>query len=821
MDHIIRQVTHQFLHALPSGNNHLTVADLRTAGLPKAVIERLQVDLFQNLEETLHPPRTDWADMEHPSVASAWKEFVQTIREQSRMPSAFKASLMETAVADVVDQMVEPRKNIPAILYGSERALTYEQLVFYADRIVLYRHLVAGVLRYMDRRNLTVLPYEKCVDVISQIDQKLTDGYTPLNWAQLMSPWFELLGKRIDADLVRRFFRDKKRSELADAVPEELDSLSKTELIERLSAPQLPVSYEQMDDKKQTQPPLARNEVSPLEYAGTYYEEFLRLREENRKKWNHLTEHRPPSQSIDPAAYEAQVDTLKEEIQEDEIEASVNHLYQEAVEEPHAADDTNTNDLNNAFAEDTSEDQADNSNITDQPAAEKVSPAQVDVSFHDIAEEGILESEKQRLMDLYSAEVNDEEPLPVNLSSMLQKAGYQEDTIEDSITDEVDDTPLNEPEERLQATVEAAELKEAEIEETENLSDLDKPTDDSPALHTSFEQDTEVEDALDIDAMFSDTSAEVDTETKPAETEEESKPLSDKEGTEVPESVPSATPDVENDDDFDIDAMFGGAPAEDEPGSPIATETEQETPSVDENSSVEATAEAVEDTDDDDFDIDALFGGPSSEDETKADQSSGASAAHENEAQPQDEAASEDDFDIDAMFGGSSSEAEETPKEEETKTESVQNESDDDFDINAMFESPADDKDDLTEADSKAQAKPLPGTSELDAMIEEQGGSLENLFADGGEGTSLGEHEGLLEYLSDSHGYYIKELFEGEVEAFSTCIGDLDTFNTWSEASEYLYNDIFTAFGIEMVSEPAIKFVDDLQTYFKAHKSTE
>jgi hypothetical protein len=204
--------------------------------------------------------------------------------------------------------------------------------------------------------------------------------------------------------------------------------------------------------------------------------------------------------------------------------------------------------------------------------------------------------------------------------------------------------------------------------------------------------------------------------------------------------------------------------------------------------------------------MDALFAGNSSNDDEDKEEA----AAPEVEAEPTASVTSEDededdtDFDMDALFAGNSSNDDEnkeeaaTPEiEEETSSKAAED------DINAMFS----DKNETEEAPSRG----------IESLFSDDDSSVDDVLNQAAR--SLEEHEGLLEYLIDYHDYFIRELFDGSAEAFSQCVEDVDSFEHWPEASEYLNNDIFSAYGIDMISEPAIKLIDELQTYFASYKA--
>jgi len=109
--------------------------------------------------------------------------------------------------------------------------------------------------------------------------------------------------------------------------------------------------------------------------------------------------------------------------------------------------------------------------------------------------------------------------------------------------------------------------------------------------------------------------------------------------------------------------------------------------------------------------------------------------------------------------------------------------------MDALFAAKADDLGTLDHEDKPAPTKASSG--DINAMFSNENDSdsdssngMEGLFSDEDSSIDdvlnqaarpLGENEGLLEYLSDYHDYFIRELFDGSVEAFSQCVEDVDS----------------------------------------------
>lgn len=239
MERIVRHITQQLVNKLPERKDFFTPDELRDLEIPEFIVERIQVEMMRNLDDSVVPPYTEWADMNNQTVLDAWEKFIDAILAESRMPKIYAQSVFETAVADTVEILIQPRHNIPEAIFGPDKALDLKTIEKRIKAVTVYKHLSSAVLRYMKRRNLQALTYEQCENIIDKVDEKLVEQYHPLNWTQLLSPLFELLGNSVDTNLLRLFFEDKGRNRIARKFDLLNSQISKTEMIEVLSAPDL------------------------------------------------------------------------------------------------------------------------------------------------------------------------------------------------------------------------------------------------------------------------------------------------------------------------------------------------------------------------------------------------------------------------------------------------------------------------------------------------------------------------------------------------------------------------------------------------------
>lgn len=249
MERIVRIVTKNLVSRLPSEQKFYRPDQLRAMELPDFIVDRVTVEIDRNLIDSISLPYTEWADLKNRHVRDAWKEFVGSIRSEARLPNAYAANVIECAISDCLDMLLQPRKNIPSMIFGSENALDRETLEERSETVVVYKHLAIAPVKYVYRKNLEAISLDQYKRIIATVDERIVSRYTALNWTQLLEPLFVLLGDSIDTNLLRIFFQDKQRPRIARMFDEMSSSIDRAGMIEALSSPKLLGSAADPDPK--------------------------------------------------------------------------------------------------------------------------------------------------------------------------------------------------------------------------------------------------------------------------------------------------------------------------------------------------------------------------------------------------------------------------------------------------------------------------------------------------------------------------------------------------------------------------------------------
>jgi len=268
MNNIINDITYKLLQKLPENKEYFTPDDLLEYGIPDFVVKRISLELHDNLNNILSIPETDWADTQTEKVHHAWNVFLDEVVENIRLPHSYASSFFESVVEEIMTVLVEPRLNIPEVVFGDKAVLSGKKVIEQSKKIVVYQHLGQALQRYLHRKELVELTKERCTDVIEQVDQKYTERYSPLNWIQLFAPWFTLMGDKVETELLRRFFEEKGIGEWADRFDREEDFINGDKLLKILSVSPVdeePQQTEKVDSKELNREPNTEERLNKQE----------------------------------------------------------------------------------------------------------------------------------------------------------------------------------------------------------------------------------------------------------------------------------------------------------------------------------------------------------------------------------------------------------------------------------------------------------------------------------------------------------------------------------------------------------------------------
>ncbi|PAU94381.1 hypothetical protein CK503_06145 [Aliifodinibius salipaludis] len=353
MRQTIQKITQKLIDRLPENDQYYTIEELRSWEFPSFIVRRISVELKRNLSDSMIIPKTDWANTSTDAVLDAWQQFIDAIEDEARLPASYAQAVIETAVSDVMEILVQPRKNVPEVIFGAKDELSIEQLHQRLEAVVVYRHFAVVLSRYVQKKDLETLSKEHCSTIIAKADEKLTSGYSPLNWAQILEPLFQLQDDGIDTNLLRLFFEDKKMARIARKFDLMNTVLSRVEFIEVLSSPEL-LDFDGYEDDQ-----------------SSLFEDQPTAKKEDSD-----------SDSSAPILNNGEEDEIDEEEELQESESEDEQLKSDETEE---IEDEEDDSLNGVFREESKEEEEEE--VTSETEEEKIESEDEESGNQDISQE--------------------------------------------------------------------------------------------------------------------------------------------------------------------------------------------------------------------------------------------------------------------------------------------------------------------------------------------------------------------------------------------------------------------------------------------------
>lgn len=78
--------------------------------------------------------------------------------------------------------------------------------------------------------------------------------------------------------------------------------------------------------------------------------------------------------------------------------------------------------------------------------------------------------------------------------------------------------------------------------------------------------------------------------------------------------------------------------------------------------------------------------------------------------------------------------------------------------------------------------------------------------------------ENIRVYLMGQEVFFIEEIFGGNEKKYVNALNEIDQFNNWEKAADYIQDKIFKKNKVDILTEAAVDFTDTLQSYFQEYK---
>lgn len=233
MKQIIQKLTQHFIEPLPE-NDFYKIENFGTYGYPDFLIQHLQYNLQAEVKNQFKLPSSNWVNVETDEVQQTHHLFLNALLAEARLPAESAYSFIEKSVTQVLNILVRPRKEIPEMLFGHNNVLSKTILEEKIGLITVYSHFGQVLSSYMNRKQHDELTKEQCLNIITNVDEKLTQNYSPPQWGNLLNPLFLLMDNNVDSRLIQLFFEDKQQPIKANAFSQKNTSLGREGFVEVL-----------------------------------------------------------------------------------------------------------------------------------------------------------------------------------------------------------------------------------------------------------------------------------------------------------------------------------------------------------------------------------------------------------------------------------------------------------------------------------------------------------------------------------------------------------------------------------------------------------
>ena len=535
MEQIIENITKQLTSKLPDNTEFYTPEDLLAAGYPVFLVDWMKIEAFEFAAESVQLLKSEWINLKSDKAQSACHDFLEQLKSEITIPAAHITGMTQNGVEICLDFGVNPRRAIPEFIFRNDDELAPEELHERVSKITVNAHLAIALERYMIRKEKLTLKFGKAKQVVEAIDEKLTSGHNPLNWAEELKPVFALCGSEADPELLRIFFEDRGMRNASRQFDTINEPVTEAEIIEVLSSAELideaafemdqQSLFEVSSEQEVAEPKLLTEETKPdedsllslyqadeeFEDEGETEEEFiaeseLQFKDEPAEKQivsgefeidEEVESADEPDEDF-PFSLDDEVDSQPENLKEEEVSGIVAKIDEEEVleieqDEPEfSLADIFISDETESEDEELQEKAVENSTFVTEESSEN--PADTDEVSENDKKTDKDDSEDPGLAEIY---YKDPETEPEE-----EESSENEDTELIENVDEEDSEPEGKPEE---STLAAAYLNrdESEFEKIETETERE----DTPFI---LDETDETDETIDEEPLLKKFSLDID-----------------------------------------------------------------------------------------------------------------------------------------------------------------------------------------------------------------------------------------------------------------------------------------------------------------------
>ncbi|MBN8587026.1 MAG: hypothetical protein J0L94_01765 [Rhodothermia bacterium] len=207
---------HQLLAAFPAVKAYRPI-DFSTPEMPPDIGHFLQKALVHRASFELEHFTSPWFRMDASGIAETFALLRKQLGEFAQFPAEDWAAALENATGIVLSYLVRPSHTLVGFVFGRQNdALAPEVVLRRMQYFAAYPYFTEILSAFLERKQGEVLAKERCLDLFSQIDRKMVEGYDVPHWLTLLKPLFEVFrfinpdgSNAVPTTLLAVFFQDK------------------------------------------------------------------------------------------------------------------------------------------------------------------------------------------------------------------------------------------------------------------------------------------------------------------------------------------------------------------------------------------------------------------------------------------------------------------------------------------------------------------------------------------------------------------------------------------------------------------------------------
>jgi hypothetical protein len=248
MTEITDRVFERLSERLPADRAY-TLDAISEADVPDGVTHFLAQTLQRRLEleaDALAKARSRWFDYGNAELQKAQADYLAALAQHAQVPAEEWHRTLRQAVLQVVPYLVQPARTLVRFVFPPGRDELPADVVRRRMRYFnAYGYLNEVVRAYLAQKGEEIVTRNGLTRLLQRIEHRTPSEYTPAEWIALLDQLYETVGegrpRRVETELLGRFFRDKGMQNEAAAIEQSGHTIGEADLA-RLLAPLAPLA---------------------------------------------------------------------------------------------------------------------------------------------------------------------------------------------------------------------------------------------------------------------------------------------------------------------------------------------------------------------------------------------------------------------------------------------------------------------------------------------------------------------------------------------------------------------------------------------------